>query len=71
VSVNVSVDRPSSVEDVEVLWSVGSASPSARLALFVGENRSMLCGRTVKWEAGAVSRMSIPSAAAVAAWGCK
>jgi len=37
--------------------------------LFNGENRSMLCGRAAMWESGAVSRTSMPSAAADAAWG--
>lgn len=48
VSVNVSVDRPSSAEDMEVRGSAGSASPCARLALFIGENRSTLCGRAAR-----------------------
>src|SRR5262249_41755248 len=62
---------PPSAEDVEVLGCEGSASPSSRLALFDGENRSMLCGRATKWPASAVSRMTMPSAAAVAAWVCE
>ena len=71
MSVNVSVDRPPSAEEIEVLRFEGSVSPSSRFALFVGEKRSMLCGRAVKWEASAVSRMSMPSAAAIVAWECE